>query len=103
MIIVILSSVVDCGDLSPPPYGNVTLNSTLYQSLAVYYCSYGYDLIGNSSRYCQANGQWSGEEPICESKYLGSYTLLVIKCQLRATVSFHTCTCVSLQLWTVDC
>ena len=67
--ITIPSLVVDCGDLSSPAYGNVTLNFTLYQSLAVYRCSYGYNLIGNSSRYCQANGQWSGEEPICESKH----------------------------------
>ena len=61
--------VVDCGDLDPPPYGNVSLNSTFYQSLATYYCITGYNLTGNSTRYCQANGQWSGEDPVCESKH----------------------------------
>ena len=34
----------------------------------MYDCDPGYTVIGNSVRTCQADGAWSGEEPVCESK-----------------------------------
>ena len=37
--------------------------------VVVYKCDEGYSLIGPSTRICQSNGEWSGEEPFCERKH----------------------------------
>ena len=35
-------------------------------------CIFGYELSsGNLVRTCQENGEWSGQEPICTSRYYG--------------------------------
>lgn len=35
-----------------------------------YMCNPSYSMIGNSTRVCGEDGVWSGEEPVCWSKYL---------------------------------
>ena len=36
-------------------------------------CIVGYELSsGNLVRTCQENGEWSGQEPICTSRYYGT-------------------------------
>lgn len=57
--------VVDCGRLRNIPFGSVRLTGTTVGSTARYVCVSGYQIIGNSVRVCQPNGEWSGEEPIC--------------------------------------
>ena len=42
--------------------------STTFGSIATYNCFPGYNLIGVEQRTCEANGEWSGEEPTCQSK-----------------------------------
>ncbi len=64
------SPVVDCGHLSPPVGGSVTLTGTTVGSQAFYSCGKGYELMGDSVRTCQFNGLWTGKEPICERKYI---------------------------------
>ena len=54
-----------CEALDAPTYGGVT-NNTAVNSQAIYSCNPGFALVGQSSRICQANGTWSGEEPLCE-------------------------------------
>ena len=44
------------------PFGNV----------ARYSCDAGYTLNGAAERTCQADGEWDGTEPTCESKILES-------------------------------
>ena len=63
----LLSTVVDCGALPDPANGQVndTAGTTLGQ-IATYSCSTGYNLVGNSTRMCQATGVWSGSAPTCE-------------------------------------
>lgn len=34
-------------------------------SIVYNYCNYGYLLLGDDKRTCQANGTWSGEPPQC--------------------------------------
>lgn len=62
--------VGSCGQLPNPPNGDVTLTGTTEGSLAVYTCRRGFTLVGNRQRSCQANGQWSGNQPICRRSEL---------------------------------
>ena len=43
---------------------------TTYKGVALYNCSDGYDLVGVVNRACQANANWSGEEPTCRGNWL---------------------------------
>ena len=50
---------------------SVSSSSTNLNSIATYSCAYeGYELVGNGVRRCQANGNWSGDEPSCESNLI---------------------------------
>ena len=61
--------VVDCGALTDPDNGQVTLsNGASLNSEASYSCNIGFAINGTSTRTCQINNQWSGSEPTCESE-----------------------------------
>ena len=60
-------TAVHCGNLTDPANGQVNHTAgTTYGQTATYSCNTGYDLVGNSTRTCQAEGNWSGSEPTCE-------------------------------------
>ena len=48
------------------------LEGTLLGDVAVYNCSIGYNLASGAERErtCTTEGEWSGEDPRCESKSL---------------------------------
>ena len=48
------------------PNGKTTVHRSSYQGVVEYTCNYGFRLVGDASRSCQADGEWSGEEPRCE-------------------------------------
>ena len=61
--------VVDCGALTDPDNGQVTLsNGASLNSEASYSCNIGFAINGTSTRTCQINDQWSGSAPTCESE-----------------------------------
>ena len=60
-------TVVDCGGLTCPASGAVSLTNTTYNSVATYFCNDGYNLVGDTSRTCLASGNWSGRDASCES------------------------------------
>lgn len=60
--------VVNCGGLTSPLNGNVSVNGTVYESTATYMCYDGYILMGEHHRHCLANGSWSHKQPSCERK-----------------------------------
>ena len=64
----VLPSAVNCGILNNPSNGQVRFDTTTFQSQATYNCSAGYILNGNMTRTCEAERQWSGDEPSCERK-----------------------------------
>ena len=69
-----ISIVVDCGSLDDPENGQVELSSTIFGATANYNCSQGYSLSnGNSTRTCEASGEWSGDPPSCECKWLNAF------------------------------
>ena len=68
-----LSTVVDCGPLSNPAFGQVSTTGTTFGQTATYSCNVGY-LAGNRTRTCQATGTWSGRAPVCIGALL-SYRL----------------------------
>ncbi len=50
---------------------NITNTSWSYNDKIAYNCDYGYSQIsGDMERRCEANGEWSGEVPICTGTYL---------------------------------
>lgn len=59
---------VDCGKLTPLPYGSISYSngSTILGSVVKYSCSRNYKLTGVSTRECLETHQWSGETPKCE-------------------------------------
>ena len=61
------SPPVNCGPLSDPTNGLVTVTDTFLGSIANYSCNSGYGLVGDVTGVCQANGNWS-EGPVCRSK-----------------------------------
>lgn len=67
---VCLHVAVDCGPLSPPENGNVELIGTTFGEEVEYSCVTGYSLNGSPTRECQANGEWSGDEPSCISEII---------------------------------
>ena len=104
MITFHFSAAIDCGNLIVPEGGRVTFTPGVVMTLetgldavGTYTCSEGYDLVGDSLRTCEANGQWDGGEPTCMGMCtFWRYTSVVI------AAIFHYCwvygkvpTCVS--------
>ena len=65
-----LLTVVQCGGLGDPPNGEVSLDGVGFRSQAIYNCSAGYNLFGDMTRSCEADGRWSGSQPACEGDIL---------------------------------
>ncbi|CAH1242671.1 FBN3 [Branchiostoma lanceolatum] len=55
---------VTCPTLAAPENGAVTGGNS-YQDVVQFTCNHGYQLIGDSSRTCQADGTWTGADPAC--------------------------------------
>ena len=67
----LLLTVVDCGNLTDPANGQVDHSAgTTNGQTAVYSCNTGYNLVGESSCTCQAEGDWSGSAPTCQGMLL---------------------------------
>ena len=64
-------AVVDCGNLMNPASGQVDLTSgTTFNQTATYSCNTGFNLVGDSTRTCQAAGVWSRSAPTCQGVYV---------------------------------
>ena len=60
-----LTFTVRCSSLSDPSNGRVNQRGNEPGDRATYICNSGYNLVGQSTRTCQNNGQWSGSAPTC--------------------------------------
>ena len=66
-----LISATQCSPITTLNNGqvNVTRGSgTNYGSVVKFECDPEFDLIGNPVLLCKTGGQWSGAEPVCQSK-----------------------------------
>ena len=61
--------VVRCSSPYAPSNVKRTYRGRNYNDTVNFHCKTGYLLRGSSSRTCQANGQWSGTQPTCVSKW----------------------------------
>ena len=62
---------MDCGTLTGPANGQVShAAGTTVGQTATYSCNTGYNLLGDSTRTCQAAGVWSGHAPTCHRMLL---------------------------------
>ena len=83
----LLSTAVDCGNLTDPANGQVSHPAgTTFGQTATYSCNTGYNLVGDSTRTCQATGEWSGSEPTCQGML--STSVLVLANTSELTVNF---------------
>lgn len=75
-------TVRDCGQPSSPgPNGAVSVEETTFGSIVNYSCNLGHRLVPeNNARLCQADGIWSGMDPMCQrmSLYLHTHLLFTV-------------------------
>ena len=65
----LITAGISCGQLVNQSNGYVdTSVGTSIGDVARYSCDTGYILNGTAERICQADGQWSGSVPTCESE-----------------------------------
>ncbi len=63
-----------CSDLSAPTNGESisynagTMNNRPVNTVATYTCNDGYVLMGDATRTCQSDGDWSSTAPTCAGK-----------------------------------
>ena len=62
---------VGCSNLANPTNGQFShTGGATFGQTATYSCNTGYNLVGDSTRTCQATGVWSGSASICQSERL---------------------------------
>lgn len=61
---------VTCVNLTDPQNGAVDQDGNLPGDTARYTCNSGYNISGNEIRICLEDGNWSGDEPVCNCKLL---------------------------------
>ena len=74
-----LFTVVDCGLLVAPLFGEVNLTDTTFGSVAGYSCDRGYSINGTAMRVCEGSGEWSGTMPQCIRKIVVPSMLILFR------------------------
>lgn len=78
---IVVITVNVCPELPAPESGTVRVGGRVVGGQTMYECEPGLVLRGDVTRTCQENGQWTGEQPICEGK--------------KTTANFRqNCTCI---------
>ena len=59
-------ALADCGPISGIENGYASApDGTLEGAVANYWCMERFNLVGDATRTCQSDGEWSGEQPSC--------------------------------------
>jgi len=59
-------AVINCSKIYAIDNGYIDRNDVSYRSIIVHHCFRGYELIGDATRTCQADGQWTGRPVHCK-------------------------------------
>ena len=83
-MLIVVSTANLCSNLTSPSNGEINKVSVEFGDSVRYNCSYGYMLVGKSTRLCDADCtgnqcQLSGVKPTCESALM--YCYFSFKCQ----------------------
>ena len=54
-----------CPTLPVPVSGTIDFDDITIGSVASYSCDEGFELVGSTTRTCQSDGTWSGNDPQC--------------------------------------
>lgn len=63
---------VQCGLPESPVNGKAHYTALAYKSVVTYTCKYGHMVVGDATRTCGEDKQWSGQEPKCKEINCGS-------------------------------
>lgn len=55
-----------CGDPGQLENGRRHGDSFIVASTVIFSCNEGWQMLGQARRYCQSDGRWSGQQPLCE-------------------------------------
>ncbi len=79
---------MDCGPLNNITNGVVdTSSGTTFMKTATYTCYLGYMLVGDDSRTCQSNGEWSMAPPVCNGKGIDDMYMILSQVVLISPMS----------------
>ena len=65
---------IHCGSLVAPSHGSASGSSDTVGSVVMFSCDAGFRLIGSSQRTCQQNGDWDGDDVICDGQLVDLMT-----------------------------
>ena len=57
-----------CDLLLDPVNGEVHQTGRYLGDRAIYTCGHGWEIVGAEERVCQADGEWSNQEPYCKKR-----------------------------------
>ena len=59
-------NITACDQLNDPSHGSVsTPDGIVFEATATYSCESGFELEGEATATCQADGTWSSQQPQC--------------------------------------
>ena len=64
-----------CDDLIAPANGDVNQPGNSVGTVASYACNDGFQLIGDKTRTCEEDGEWSGTDPTCKCECILAYKI----------------------------
>ena len=65
-------SPFQCPIPDSPVNGKAMFTAVAYKSVVSYKCTYGFMIVGESTRTCGEDKRWSGGEPECKEINCGS-------------------------------
>ena len=69
---------ISCGKPERTEFGSIITHGYYLMNSSQYFCNSGYELQGDSKRYCMYSGKWNGSIPVCVQQTIGSGAIITI-------------------------